>query len=412
MRLENHLHDLIARRSADYLELLRELVRIPSVLGDEGALQAHIKNRMCGLGVFDREVFAEETPPYIPSGRSYEGRPCVVGRMRGRGDRHFILNAHADTAPVEHAGSWTHPPFAAHIAETKLYGRGALDDKAGLAMMLMIAECLLKSDARLPGDVILQSVIEDEDSGNGTLACTRAGYCGDAAIVIDGTWPFRIIDAHLGQIWARFEIAGVAVASCSCQRGVNPIGAAGELLRSLEAWVREQNAQCPKWLNVSDPFFVNAGALHSGCWPGAVPEKALLDIQVGFAPPWTPDEIFANCVDSAQAVMAHEPRLRIEVQRGSLWTPPHQDVDNPLVRTMKQAIRRLRPEEMEPINQAVMGHCDLRHFRRPDGRRADACLYGPGGGGNPHAPDEFYHLDHFVPVAQNIVSAMLDYYGM
>jgi acetylornithine deacetylase/succinyl-diaminopimelate desuccinylase-like protein len=51
-------------------------------------------------------------------------------------------------------------------------------------------------------------------------------------------------------------------------------------------------------------------------------------------------------------------------------------------------------------------------LRRADGTLAAACLYGPGGGGNPHAPDEFYYVDHLVPVAQNIVSAMLAFYGL
>ena len=148
MRLEHHLHDLIAKRASDYVGVLRELVAIPSVLGDEGAVQARVKDHLRGLGVVAREVFPETKPPFVPSGRCYEGRPCIVGRILGRGNRHFILNAHADTAPVEDPNSWTHAPFAAEIADGKLFGRGALDDKAGLAMLLLIAECLRKADAR------------------------------------------------------------------------------------------------------------------------------------------------------------------------------------------------------------------------------------------------------------------------
>lgn len=412
MRLEHRVHELIAKHADDYIGVLRELVAIPSVLGDEGRVQARIKERMRELGVFEREIFATNEPPFVPSGRSYEGRPCIVGRIRGNGNHHFILNAHADTAPVENAASWTHPPFAAEVVDGKLYGRGALDDKAGLAMMLLIADCLRKADARLPGDVILESVIDDEDTGNGTLACTEAGYRADAAIVIDGTWPFRIIDAHLGQIWLRYAITGVAVASCSYRRGVNPIGIAGDIIRKLEDWVVAQNLAQETWRNITQPFFVNVGTLHAGCWPGAVPESATLDVQVGFAPPWTPEVVFADCRDMVGEIQKRESRCRIDVARSSLWTPPHADVDNAMVRIMKDTIRRLRRGEMEPINQAVMGHCDLRNLRRADGTLAAACLYGPGGGGNPHAPDEFYYVDHLVPVAQNIVSAMLAFYGL
>lgn len=412
MRLENQLHDLIEKLAGDYIGVLRELITIPSVLGDEGNVQKRIKSQMRDLGVFEREIFAGSRPPYVPSGRSYDGRPSLVGRVRGRGNRHFILNAHADTAPVEDVKSWTHPPFAAEAVDGKLYGRGALDDKAGLAMMLLIAECVCISGVKLPGDILLESVIEDEDTGNGTLALTQNGYRADAAIVIDGTWPFRIIDAHLGQIWVRFEVQGVPVASCSCRRGVNPISIGGELIRTIEGWVNDTNQSLNKWLNIAQPFFVNVGTFHSGCWPGGVPERATFDLQIGFPPPWTPEQVLAECQRMATEIQKREERGRIQLTRGSLWTTPHANVDNVMAQRLKATIRRLRPGEMEPINQAVMGHCDLRHLRRADGSFADACLYGPGGGGNPHAPDEFYHLDHFVPVAQNIVSAILDFHGL
>jgi len=412
VRLEHRLHQLIEKQASNYLGVLRDLVAIPSVLGDEGAVQRRVKEHLLDLGVFEREVFAITNPPFVPSGRSYEGRPCVVGRLPGCGNRQFILNAHADTAPVEDATSWMYPPFAAEIADGKLYGRGALDDKAGLAMMLLIAECLRKADVQLPGDVILESVIEDEDTGNGTLACTEAGYRADAAIVIDGTWPFRIIDAHLGQIWVRFEIAGIAAASCSCRRGLNPIGIVSDLTRRVEDWVAEQNRSQEQWLNISQPFFVNVGTIQSGCWPGAVPEKATIDLQIGFPPPWTPESLFAECGQIARSVQEREPRCRIEARRGSLWTPPHAHVNNAIVKIMKRTIQRLRPGEMEPINQAVMGHCDLRNLRRAAGAVKTRVGQRAVGGGNPHAPDEFYQVEHFVPVAQNIVSAMLDFHAL
>ena len=78
-----------------------------------------------------------------------------------------------------------------------------------------------------------------------------------------------------------------------------------------------------------------------------------------------------------------------------------------MIDAVRQAIERVQAPADAVRVAAVSGHCDLRHLRTKEGRPADACLYGPGGGGNPHVADEFYLLDHFVPVAQTIASALL-----
>ena len=92
-------------------------------------------------------------------------------------------------------------------------------------------------------------------------------------------------------------------------------------------------------------------------------------------------------------------------------SPPHSQRPNRVAEMLRANVDRLRAGEMEFRIQAVTGHCDLRNLRRQDGSWAEACLYGPGGGGNPHVADEFYHLSHFVPVAQNVASTLLQLFN-
>ena len=66
-----------------------------------------------------------------------------------------------------------------------LYGRGSADDKAGLAALIFVAQCFRSLGISLAGDVILESVVDEEWGGGGTLATIQRGYRADAAIVFE-----------------------------------------------------------------------------------------------------------------------------------------------------------------------------------------------------------------------------------
>mgnify|MGYP000436376574 CR=1 FL=1 len=405
---EATLHALIEQKAHYWLDFLNRLVGAPSITGKEGGCQGMVRQAMKDKGFYERDVLCDSTPPFHETNRTYFDRPNIVGRVSGKGDSDFILNAHIDTAPVEDEDSWDFPPFEPTVKDGRLYGRGALDDKAGVAMLLLLAEAFQEADLELPGDIILQSVIEDEDSGNGTLACTRAGYHANAAIIIDGTWPQRIIDAHLGQLWLTFNITGDPTPSCSCGRGSNPIKMANTLLCRLENWAT-QSCLKGEWEGISTPYFISPGTFHSGKWNGATPEQCTMSCQIGFPPPHTPKTIQAE-VDKIIKELPATSLNRIEYVVGELCTAPFANRDNALVGILKGTISRMRPDDLEPKNVAVTGHCDLRHLVTGSGAPAAACLYGPGGGENPHVRNECYILEHFIPVAQTISSAILAWY--
>ncbi|MBT9588505.1 M20/M25/M40 family metallo-hydrolase [bacterium] len=394
MSLESRLHRRIEQRAGEYLEWLRALVQCPSPSGQEQACQQLVFQRMHELGLRPQRVYASNDGPFHPTGREYSDRPSLVGHLAGTGRRRILLNAHVDTAPVEDEASWIHPPHAAVLEGGKLYGRGSLDDKAGIAMMMLLAETF--QEVERSASLYFASVIEDEDSGNGTLACSQAGYWCDQAIILDGTWPFRAMDSHLGQLWLHADIHGQAAASCSCARAINPIDLAMTRVQKLRDWVDQQNQAIPSWLEVQNPFFLSVGEFHSGTWAGAIPERARLSLQLGFPPPYTPEQV----VEVAEEILG-------PVRVGYLCTPPHSQRPNRMAQLLQANVTRLRPGEMEFRIQAVSGHCDLRNLRREDGGLAEACLYGPGGGANPHVANEYYLVDNFIPVAQNAASSLL-----
>lgn len=238
-------------------------------------------------------------------------------------------------APVADITRWARHPYSGEIINNILYGRGAQDDKAGVAIILLIVEVIKTLNLNLGGDLIIQSVIEDETTGNGSKILIDNGYNADGVIIVDGTWSERIIYAHLGQLWINVEITGDPVAACVESRGINSIYLGTEYIKRVRDFIAELNEQATEFEKIAKPYFVNIGSFHSGVWHGSVPSIALLQLQVGFPEQHTPQTIMALLEDIGRCTSE-----RIKVQQGILATPAFRtDPNNSLITKLKDVIR-------------------------------------------------------------------------
>ncbi len=97
-------------------------------------------------------------------GRSPD-RPNLIARLQGRGDAPpLLLQGHVDVVPAD-PREWQHPPFEGKIVDGYVWGRGALDMKGGVAMMLTAILRAKAESLPLPGDVILALVSDEERGG-------------------------------------------------------------------------------------------------------------------------------------------------------------------------------------------------------------------------------------------------------
>ena len=117
------------------IEFLQRMIAIPSVTGDEASIQKFVSNHMKEIGL---EVDVWETdwealkkhPGYRPVHRGYEGRPNIVGVLKGSGGgRSLLLNGHTDVIPV--GEGWSDDPWSGRIKNGRIYGRGSCDMKSG-----------------------------------------------------------------------------------------------------------------------------------------------------------------------------------------------------------------------------------------------------------------------------------------
>jgi acetylornithine deacetylase/succinyl-diaminopimelate desuccinylase-like protein len=136
-------------------ELLQNLIRFDTTNppGNEEACIRYINGLLSEAGI-DTSLLALDPK-----------RPNLVARLKGEGKSPpLLMYGHVDVVSTE-TETWRHPPFSGDIAEGYIWGRGALDMKGGVAMMLSAFLRAKAEGISLPGDVIL-TVVSDEEKGS------------------------------------------------------------------------------------------------------------------------------------------------------------------------------------------------------------------------------------------------------
>src|SRR5699024_4801785 len=129
----------------------------------------------------------------------FKNRPNLAATIKGEGNgKSLLLFGHIDT--VKAGTNWTQDPFGAEIIDDKIYGRGTVDMKGGVAAMIMAINAIKESGIKLKGDVTVGTVVEEESSGMGALDFADKGYISDAAIITEAT-ELKVAPLCRGILW-------------------------------------------------------------------------------------------------------------------------------------------------------------------------------------------------------------------
>jgi acetylornithine deacetylase len=271
--------------------------------------------------------------------------------------------------PVTPEHRWTHDPWGAEIAGGRMYGRGAADMKAGVVAMLGAVRAL--RDAGLRGDIQIETVIEEECTGNGAAACRARGPRTDAALIPE---PFghAALEAQVGVLWGRITLTGRAAHAERADQAVNAAMLAIPVLEAIRALEAEVNASSELRLNY------NVGVVRAGDWPSSVPEECVIEVRLAAEPGADLEAVKARFEDAIgervqwRGFHAHGFRISRE---------------EPIFDVLGRAHSAVHGSPLEFL--AFTGTTDARAFVVHHG--IPATCYGPVGG-NLHAPDEWVDL--------------------
>ena len=177
--------------------------------------------------------------------QDYDDAWNVVGAWRPGSPkgRTLILNGHIDVVPegpARHVGAAV--PSSRPSKDGWMHGRGAGDMKAGIILNLYAMRALRGLGYRPAADLYQQSVVEEECTGNGALACLQRGYRAEAALIPEPSSGVLTV-AQVGVMWFQVKVTGHPVHVYKADAGSNAIESAFRLIQKLREIEKQWNAQ-------------------------------------------------------------------------------------------------------------------------------------------------------------------------
>ncbi|HEY0271322.1 MAG TPA: ArgE/DapE family deacylase [Sphingomonas sp.] len=311
----NDLHDSIAgavdARWMHQVEWLRTLVRFPSLRGQEAPCQDWLAGEFASRGwSVDRytldEVEMAGLPGFSPVVEADYGKAVQVvatvpaAEKRGRS---LILQGHIDVVPTGPREQWRHDPFEPEIDGDWMSGRGTGDMKVGVSQMVFALDALKAIGMEPTADIFVETVSEEECTGNGALSTLARGYVADACLIPEAVGN-RLLRAQLGAVWFRLRLAGRAAHILERGRLSSAILAMYEHVGALQALARDANvtARTTRWFeHLEEPVTFSIGKIKGGDWIGMVPAWCEADCRLGVLPGQDLADVRQSIVDAVSA---------------------------------------------------------------------------------------------------------------
>jgi acetylornithine deacetylase len=398
----------------EVIGLLQDLIRIPSTnpkLSDEAPNgEAAVQDR---VGIAMEAAGAE-----LDRWDALPGRPNLVGTVRGTGGGPSLgINGHIDVVPVGDGSDWSHGPWSGEIVDGFVWGRGASDMKGGIAAMIHAATIVRRLGYTLKGDLLLESVIDEETGGPGTRSTIERGYRPDFVVVAESTPEKTIQPVEGGLEWLRVTITGKSGHSAVRYRSVHA-GGQGEAVNALEkgmkliAAVNElERAWSVRKVHPLLPFgitTINPGVMAAGSGGGkdglpnvmtavsTMPDYCSLELSLKYLPSEKIADVRAEFEEYIHRVSQTDDWLRanpLTIEwglRGVAFPPADTSPDHPAVKALASCVETVCGSVSL---SGCVGVTDMAWFGEAG---IDAAIYGPGTWIGIHGPDERMEIDRLI----------------
>jgi acetylornithine deacetylase len=357
------------------VELVREVCRIPSVLGEEGPLATFLADTMTASGFEDVEL-----QPVL------EERPNAVGHVSFGDGPTVVLTGHMDTKPVSHGWEVTEP-FSGDLIDGSVYGHGVMDMKAALACQIVAMEAVRASGVPLAGRLSMAAVADHMGDQLGSIAFFDA-FPADMAVLGELT-DNQVCLGHRGRYYFDITAIGRSAHTCHKPQAINANVLAAQMVLALDASKYEPELEA--WIVelFGAETYVVPGRIYGGLPPGGpsmIPDECVIRVDARPQPGVTIEQVRAEIDRCLARALEAEPRLRFSIELADVKSGYLAAPEDPVVELMRAAVREVRGGEPPLVVENWLG--DTASF----GEKVPTVIFGPGGP-PVYCPDEHLTVD-------------------
>lgn len=426
-QLTQELDQWVDLHKDEIIQFLSRLVRIRTEnrppFGQEWTGQQVLSEEMVKTGMeadlfmLDEVQGLREHPAFFGTvdgmERSYEQRPNLVGRLKGDGGgKSLMITGHMDTVigasyPADNAAD-----FSGDVIGGKLFGRGSYDMKAGLVCGLYAVKAIQALKIPLRGDVLLESVVDEEYGGaNGTLASRLRGHSADIALCPEPT-NMSVCNEHLGWLSYKFNVEGEEGISFSGEKVENPLYLMSELVTAVKRFEEIYPTQYASLLPSSSlklPLYImqmHTGGLDYSTVIG-IPKQATMVVGITTCLGLSEERVRSDFEAFLQAHIESKgmdwSKVQISHPIRYLY-PSGVPADHPFFQSLRNVYQRRQLPE--PAIESTKFTCDAfisnLYFDTP------TLLLGPGGA-NAHAKDEYVLVDDVIELTKQFANFIVEW---
>lgn len=314
-------------------------------------------------------------------------RPNVVARIGGAANQKpaLMLIAHIDTVG---AGDMR-DPFTPHEKEGRLYGRGALDIKSGVAAICVAAAALVKEKAALAKPLLIAAVVDEECNSLGTQKLVTE-YSAEAAVVLEPT-DLKLCIAHKGYAWVEVVTHGRAAHGSRPDEGRDAIAHMGRVLAQVEKLDAALAQRSPHAL--LGRASVHASLIEGGHELSSYPAECKLQIERRTLPGESDAAVLAEMNAVLEKLHAEDSDFRADTRLFAARAPYEIPADSAIARGSAEAIRGVTGN-CEVAGMSFWTDTALLHAAGIPG-----VVFGPRGKGL-HAAEEYVELESVTTCAE------------
>ena len=344
------------------VELVRQVCRIPSVLGEEGKLAEFLADVMRGAGFSSVQL-----QPVLP------GRPNAVGEVGFGPGRRVVLTGHLDTKPVSHGWQRT-APFSGDLIDGAVYGHGVMDMKAALACQIVAIEAVRASGLPLSGTLAMAAVSDHMGDQAGSSAYFDA-YDADLCVLGELT-DNQVCLGHRGRYYFDVTVLGRSAHTCHKHAAVNANVLAAQAVLALDRSALEPALPDDVAELFGRETYIVPGRIFGGLAPGGpsmIPDECVIRVDCRPQPGVTTEQVRAEIDRCLAEAAAADERFAAQVTLADVKSGYLARPGDEVVSLMTEAVALVRGQEPVLVTENWLG--DTASF----GKKVPTVIFGPGG---------------------------------